>query len=99
MAKVTGKKATKVKTGAGSVETATKDDKQGLSVIPYSGKTVSTDSEEWRRYCEAVWVFKKYRTKNTRQRYLADVFDKRGEQGRKALFNEMVLIHRWKDEQ
>jgi hypothetical protein len=37
---------------------------------------------------------KKYRTKNTRQKYLADVHEKRGVEGYKVLYDE--LLRQWK---
>lgn len=67
-----------------------------LVALEYGGK-VGNHSEEWRRHCEARWVLKKKRTKNTRQAYLAAVIEKRGEQSARELREEMKRIWIWRE--
>ena len=49
-------------------------------------------SEEWRRYCEAKWVFKKKRSKATRQAYLEAIRQVRGDKAAWELREEMKKI-------
>lgn len=93
MGKVTGNRRTVGKTSGGNVETVTRDGKSESLVRLYNGEVVSTHSEAYRLNCEANWVFKKYRNKNTRQKYLAEVQDKRGKEARDYLYAEMLRIH------
>lgn len=94
MGAATGKRATGIGQGAGSAETATKGAKNERQVELSDGRLVSNYSEEYRLYCEAQWLMKKYRTKNTRQKYLADVREKRGLKGYEVLYGE--LLRQWK---
>lgn len=64
-----------------------------LVALEYGGQ-VGNYSEAWRRYCEARYVLKKRRNKNTRQAYLATVIEKRGEQSARELREEMMRIWR-----
>ncbi len=64
-----------------------------LVALEYGGQ-VSNHSEAWRRHCEARWVLRNKRTKNTRQAYLAAVIEKRGEPAARELREEMMKI--WK---
>lgn len=56
------------------------------------GREVGTDSEDFRRYCEAKWALRRYRSKNTRIRYLDLVEEKRGAKAREELRAEMLKI-------
>lgn len=56
------------------------------------GRVVGNYSEDYRRYCEAVWVLKKKRSKRTRLEYLDAVAEKRGVQARVELREEMLRI-------
>lgn len=56
------------------------------------GRVVGSYSEEYRRYCEAVWVLKKKRSKRTRIEYLDGVAEKRGRKAREELREEMLRI-------
>lgn len=94
MGAATGKRATGTKQGAGSAETATTGVRNERLVELSDGRLVSNYSEEYRLYCEARWLMKKYRTKNTRQKYLADVREKRGLKGYEVLYGE--LLRQWK---
>lgn len=67
-----------------------------MVALEYGGQ-VSNYSEEWRKHCEARWVLKKKKTKNTRQGYLSVVIEKRGEQAARELREEMFKI--WKHRQ
>lgn len=67
-----------------------------LMALEYGGQ-VSNHSEAWRRHCEARYVLKKRRTKNTRQAYLASVIEQRGEPAARELREEMMRI--WKHRQ
>ena len=69
-----------------------------LVALEYGGK-VGNHSEEWRRHCEARWVLKKKRTKNTRQAYLAAVIEQRGEPAARELREEMMRIWRYRNPQ
>lgn len=62
------------------------------------GRVVGNYSEDYRRYCEAVAVLKKYRVKRTRQDYLAIVAEKRGTQAMVELREEMLRIWKWKNQ-
>lgn len=64
-----------------------------MVALEYGGE-VSNHSEEWRKHCEARWVLKKKKTKNTRQAYLSLVIEKRGEPAARELREEMMRI--WK---
>lgn len=70
---------------------------RGKDVELLDGRVVNSYSEEWRCHCEAKWVFKRFRTKNTRQKYLAEVFKERGQKGYEQLYEEMMRI--WKHKQ
>lgn len=65
-----------------------------VKVTTEDGRELDSWSEEYRNYCEARWVFKRFRTKNTRQKYLEEVRKFRGEVGRQHLYNEMMRIHK-----
>lgn len=67
-----------------------------LVALEYGGQ-VSNYSEAWRRYCEARFVLKNKRTKNTRQGYLAAVIEKRGEAAARELRQEMMRIWRYRN--
>lgn len=69
-----------------------------LVALEYGGQ-VGNHSEEWRRHCEARWVLKKKRTKNTRQAYLAAVIEQRGEPAARELREEMMRIWRYRNPQ
>lgn len=66
-----------------------------LVALEYGGQ-VGNYSETWRRHCEARWVLKNKRTKNTRQAYLAAVIEQRGEPAARELREEMrkIWLHR-----
>jgi hypothetical protein len=55
--------------------------------------------DEWRRYHEAMWVLKKFRSKRTRQEYLRRIAEIRGERAMHELRNEMMLLWKWKEGQ
>lgn len=59
------------------------------------GRVVGSYSDDYRRYCEAVWVLKKKRSKRTRIEYLDAVAERRGEKARQELREEMLKI--WKE--
>lgn len=59
-----------------------------------NGRTVGNYSDEYRVYCEAKWVFRKFRSKRTRQMYLQEVAKVRGQAGYDKLYNAMLDI--WK---
>ncbi len=56
------------------------------------GRVVGNYSEDYRRYCEAVWVLKKKRSKRTRIEYLDAVEEKRGVKARLELREEMMKL-------
>lgn len=56
------------------------------------GRLVGNYSDEYRRYCEAVWVLKKKRSKRTRMEYLDAVAEKRGLNAKLELRQEMLKI-------
>jgi hypothetical protein len=94
MGKAIGKRATTTAQGDGSAEIAPRGVRNERLVTLSDGRVVHNYSEEYRLYCEAKWLMKKYRTKNTRQKYLADVHEKRGVEGYKVLYDE--LLRQWK---
>ena len=61
-----------------------------------NGRTVGNYSDEYRVYCEAKWVFRKFRSKRTRQLYLQEVAKVRGQAGYDKLYNAMLDIWRRK---
>lgn len=61
-----------------------------------NGEEVGNYSEEFRRWHEAAWVLKRYRSKRTRLEYLNAVQEKRGVQARNELREEMVKVWNWK---
>ena len=63
------------------------------------GREVGSYSNEYRVYCEAKWVFRKFRSKRTRQLYLSQVADVRGEAGYAELYAAMLDIWKRKQEQ
>ena len=63
-----------------------------------TGKLVSSYSEEFRMYAEAKWVFKRFRTKRTRQLYLAEVANMRGKVAYDRLRDAMTEIWRLENE-
>jgi hypothetical protein len=71
---------------------------RGNDVTLIDGRVVNTYSEEYRCYTEAMWVFKRFRTKNTRQKYLAEVYKERGQKGYDQLYAEMLRIWNYKQE-
>ena len=64
-----------------------------------NGRAVGSYSDEYRVYCEAKWVFRKFRTKRTRQLYLQEVANVRGEAGYAKLYAAMLDIWKRKQEQ
>ena len=60
------------------------------------GRILGNYSEEYRRFCEAVWVLKRFRVKRTRQEYLAGVQEKRGLQAMLDLRQEMLRVWDYK---
>lgn len=68
---------------------------RGRDVKLPDGRVVNSYSEDYRRYCEAKTVFKRFKVKKTRQKYLADVYAKRGQKGYEDLYNEMMRIWEW----
>jgi hypothetical protein len=69
---------------------------KGKDITTEDGRVMNTYSEEYRRYCEARTVFKRFKVKKTRQKYLADVYDKRGQQGYQDLYDEMMRLWEWR---
>ena len=63
------------------------------------GREMGNYQDEWRRYHEAMWVLKKYRSRRTRQEYLGKVKENRGEEQMQKLRAEMLLLWQWKEEQ
>lgn len=63
------------------------------------GRAVGSYSDEFRVYCEAKWVFRKFRSKRTRQLYLQEVARVRGEAGYAKLYAAMLDIWKRKQEQ
>jgi len=64
-----------------------------------NGRAVGSYSDEYRVYCEAKWVFRKFRTKRTRQLYLQEVATVRGQAGYDKLYAAMLDIWKRKQEQ
>jgi hypothetical protein len=56
------------------------------------GRQLGLHSEDYRRYTEAKWVLGKYRSKQTRQRYLVDIQATRGQAAAIELREEMLRI-------
>jgi len=63
------------------------------------GREMGNYQDEWRRYHEATWVLKKYRSRRTRQEYLGKVKENRGEEQMQKLRAEMLLLWQWKEGQ
>ena len=61
------------------------------------GREMGNYQDEWRRYHEAMWVLKKYRSKRTRMEYLGKVREHRGEEQMQKLRAEMLLLWQWKE--
>lgn len=61
-----------------------------------NGEEVGNYTEAFRRWHEAAWVLKRYRSKRTRLEYLSAVEDKRGTQARNELREEMLKVWNWK---
>lgn len=55
-------------------------------------------SEDYRRYCEARTVLKRFKVKKTRQKYLEEVYKHRGPQGYQDLYDEMLRLWEWRKE-
>ena len=96
-AAATGKSLTAVSVGAGSASPVKRigSSVRGHDVKLPDGRVVNSWSEEYRRYCEAKTVFKRFKVKKTRQKYLADVYAKRGPDGYQDLYDEMLRIWKW----
>lgn len=60
------------------------------------GRMLALQSEAYIRYCLAKWVLKTYRSKRTRQAFLAKWHEKKGEQQWAALRGEMLLIYEYR---
>ena len=54
---------------------------RGKDITTEDGRVLNSYSEEYRKYCDAITVLKRFKTKKTRQKVLAEVYDKRGQQG------------------
>ena len=65
-------------------------------VTTVDGREMGNYSEEWRRYNEAKWVLKRYRSKRTRQEYLDAVERERGYPAKMELRDEMLRLWTWK---
>lgn len=68
-------------------------------VTTVDGRQMGSHSEEWWVYCEASFVLKRFRTKNTRQAYLRRITEIRGEKMVEILKAEMMRIWVYKQEQ
>jgi hypothetical protein len=68
-------------------------------VTTIDGREMGNYQDEWRRYHEAMWVLKKYRSKRTRQAYLSRIAEIRGPQAMADLRAEMMLLWKWKEGQ
>jgi len=64
-----------------------------------NGQTVGNYSEEFRLYAEAKSILKRFRTRKTRQLYLARVAELRGHAGYDALRNAMLEIYNRENKQ
>lgn len=62
------------------------------------GEKVPLHSEHYRRYCEAKWVLKKYRSRGTRVAYLQRIAERRGQQAADELRSEMLKVFKQKEE-
>jgi hypothetical protein len=71
---------------------------RGKDITTEDGRVLNSYSEEYRKYCDAITVLKRFKTKKTRQKFLADVYDKRGPQGYQELYDEMMKIWKWRKE-
>ena len=71
---------------------------RGSDITLPDGRVANSYSEEYRCHCEAKWVFKRYRSKRTRQEYLREVFKERGQKGYQQLYDEMMRIWTHKKE-
>ena len=96
-AAATGKSFLVALVGAGSASLVKRigPSVRGRDVKLPDGRVVNSWSEEYRRYTEAKTVFKRFKVKKTRQKYLADVLAKRGPQGHQDLYDEMMRIWEW----
>ena len=56
------------------------------------GRQVGSYSETHRRYHEAVWAMRRYRSNGTRRAYLERVAAKRGAEAMQALRTEMLTL-------
>jgi hypothetical protein len=65
-------------------------------VTTVDGRQMGNYSEEWRRYNEAKWVLKRYRSKRTRQEYLDKIEEHRGLPAKLELREEMLRLWTWK---
>jgi hypothetical protein len=63
------------------------------------GREMGSHRQEWFLYNEATWVLKKFRSKRTRQGYLQQVRENRGEAGMQELRAEMLLLWQWRQGQ
>lgn len=61
------------------------------------GREMGNYSFEWRVYCEASYVLKRFRSKNTRRGYLQRIGEIRGEKMVEILKAEMLLLWQWKE--
>ena len=68
-------------------------------VTTVDGRQMGNYSEEWRRYHEAKWVLKTYKSKRTRQGYLNRINEIRGEVAMYELRAEMMVLWQWKEGQ
>lgn len=62
------------------------------------GRQLGLQSEEYRRYTEAKWVLGKYRSRTTRQKYLADIQTTRNQAAAVELRAEMLRIWTYRKE-
>lgn len=62
------------------------------------GREMGSYSFEWRVYCEANYVLKKFRSKRTRREYLQRIEEIRGEKMMEILRSEMLRIWTYKQE-
>ena len=68
-------------------------------VTTVDGREMGNYSGEWRRYCEAKYVLKTFRSKRTRQGYLHRIQEIRVEHAMWELREEMMRLWTWKEGQ
>lgn len=67
--------------------------RQSKMIKTLDGRTLDSYSEEYKLYCGAKYILRKFRVKRTRQNYLRELLEKKGREFHNKFRAEMLRIY------